>query len=104
MKYNSPGVLAVYTKGDYALDTVYSDLDIPLIESLDIEQPHRKIDVTVVQADEEGTNSNMIRVLSDSDESRLRQDVHSIAIYDIWPSERSSCRQRDPKAVFRPDT
>ncbi len=39
----------------YATDTVYSDLDIPLIETLGIKQPHREVDTTLVSADADGT-------------------------------------------------
>lgn len=38
----------------FASETVYSDLDIAMIESLDIKQPHREVDVTLVEADNDG--------------------------------------------------
>ncbi|KAF9046918.1 hypothetical protein BDZ89DRAFT_1099356 [Hymenopellis radicata] len=48
------GVLATESHGMYATDTVYSDLDIPLIETLGIKQPHREVDTTLVSADADG--------------------------------------------------
>lgn len=48
------GVLTDNAAGDYATDKVYSDLDIPLIETLPKTQPHRKVDIEVVAADEKG--------------------------------------------------
>ncbi|KAG2158554.1 uncharacterized protein EDB93DRAFT_1245782 [Suillus bovinus] len=48
------GVLIDNAAGDYATDTVYSDLDIPLIETLPKTQPHREVDIEVVAADEKG--------------------------------------------------
>ncbi|KAG1866949.1 NAD(P)-binding protein [Suillus tomentosus] len=48
------GVLSDNAAGDYATDKVYSDLDIPLIETLPKTQPHREVDIEVVAADEKG--------------------------------------------------
>ncbi|KAG1898945.1 uncharacterized protein F5891DRAFT_1190131 [Suillus fuscotomentosus] len=48
------GVLADNAAGNYATDKVYSDLDIPLIETLPKTQPHREVDIEVVAADEKG--------------------------------------------------
>jgi hypothetical protein len=38
----------------YATDIIYSDLNIPQLESLPITQPHRTVDITVANADKEG--------------------------------------------------
>jgi hypothetical protein len=38
----------------FATDTIYSDLDIPQLESLPITQPHRPVDLALVNADSEG--------------------------------------------------
>ena len=48
------GVLADDAEGRYEGTDIYSDLDIPRIESLPDTQPHRIIDRTVVAAAEEG--------------------------------------------------
>jgi len=46
--------LADNAEGRYEGTDIYSDLDIPKIESLADTQPHRIIDRTVVAAAEEG--------------------------------------------------
>jgi hypothetical protein len=38
----------------FATDTIYSDLDITQLESLPVTQPHRSVDLTLVNADIEG--------------------------------------------------
>ncbi|KAG2067904.1 NAD(P)-binding protein [Suillus decipiens] len=48
------GVLADDAAGNYATDKIYSDLDIPMIESLPKTQPHREVDIEVVAADQKG--------------------------------------------------
>ncbi|KDR76306.1 hypothetical protein GALMADRAFT_140021 [Galerina marginata CBS 339.88] len=48
------GVLMDRAQGQFATDTIYSDLNIDQLESLPITQPHRSVDVTVVNADKEG--------------------------------------------------
>jgi hypothetical protein len=40
--------------GNFIADEIYSDLDIPKIESLPKTQPQREVDIAVVAADEEG--------------------------------------------------
>jgi len=42
-------------EGNYEGTDIYSDLDIPKIESLSDAQPHRIVDRTIVAAAEEGT-------------------------------------------------
>ncbi|KAI0661782.1 NAD-P-binding protein [Cubamyces menziesii] len=41
-------------RGEFASETVYSDLDIPTIEALPPSAPHRPVDLLVVAADAEG--------------------------------------------------
>ncbi|KAG2136811.1 hypothetical protein BD769DRAFT_385148 [Suillus cothurnatus] len=48
------GVFIDNAAGDYATDKIYSDLDIPMIESLPKTQPHREVDIEVVAAGEKG--------------------------------------------------
>ncbi|KAJ8585976.1 NAD(P)-binding protein, partial [Rhizopogon salebrosus TDB-379] len=48
------GVLIEQADGNFIADEIYSDLDIPKIESLPKTQPHREVDIAVVAADEEG--------------------------------------------------
>jgi len=48
------GVLTDNALGMYSTDVVYSDLDIPLIETLKPSQPHRPVDILVSQAGNEG--------------------------------------------------
>jgi len=52
------GVLADNAEGRYEGTDIYSDLDIPKIESLPDTQPHRIIDRTVVAAAEEGNRKS----------------------------------------------
>ncbi|KDQ64980.1 hypothetical protein JAAARDRAFT_118161 [Jaapia argillacea MUCL 33604] len=47
-------VLTDDAHGHYAYETIYSDLDIPLIESLAATQPHRDVDLLIVEAGEQG--------------------------------------------------
>lgn len=42
-------------EGKYEATDIYSDLDIPKIESLPDTQPHRVVDLTIVAAAKEGT-------------------------------------------------
>lgn len=48
------GVLIDDAAGNYVTDKIYSDLDIPMIESLPKTQPHREVDIEVVAADQKG--------------------------------------------------
>ncbi|KAG1882321.1 hypothetical protein F4604DRAFT_1743478 [Suillus subluteus] len=48
------GVLMDDAAGNYATDKIYSDLDIPMIESLPKTQPHREVDIEIVAAGERG--------------------------------------------------
>lgn len=48
------GVLTDDAIGKYASEIIYSDLDIPLIESLPLTQLHREIDVAITEAGKEG--------------------------------------------------
>lgn len=48
------GVLADETGGNRASETIYSDMNIPLIETLPATQPHRPVDLAIVAADEAG--------------------------------------------------
>lgn len=40
--------------GKHTTDVIYSDLDIPLIETLPLTQMHRDVDVAIVEASKEG--------------------------------------------------
>ncbi|KAF7316900.1 Rab guanyl-nucleotide exchange factor [Mycena chlorophos] len=48
------GVLSDDADGMFASETIYSDLDIELLESLPPTQPHRDVDLAIVAADSEG--------------------------------------------------
>lgn len=48
------GVLIDDAAGNYATDSIYSDLDIATIESLPKTQPHREVELEVIAADKEG--------------------------------------------------
>ncbi|KAG0699459.1 hypothetical protein DFH29DRAFT_936658 [Suillus ampliporus] len=48
------GVVIDNAAGNHATDKIYSDLDIPMIESLPKTQPHREVDLEVIAAGEQG--------------------------------------------------
>ncbi|KAJ7167990.1 hypothetical protein C8R46DRAFT_1270735, partial [Mycena filopes] len=48
------GCLGDGANGAFATDTVYNDLDIAQIESLPATQPHRNVDLAIVEADKQG--------------------------------------------------
>jgi len=48
------GVLIDNARGMSATDTIYSDLNIDQLESLPTTQPHRTVDLSIVNADKEG--------------------------------------------------
>lgn len=48
------GVLADDAAGMYGTDEVYSDLDVEKFEKLPPSQPHRKVDLEVIEADKQG--------------------------------------------------
>lgn len=50
-------MLADNAAGMYATDTIYSDTNIQQIESLAPTQPHRDVDLAVVDADKQGIYS-----------------------------------------------
>ncbi|KAL0952912.1 hypothetical protein HGRIS_007127 [Hohenbuehelia grisea] len=50
------GVLEDDARGMHSTETIYSDLDIKLLETLPLTQPHRKVDLTLVEADNQGTS------------------------------------------------
>lgn len=43
-------------------ETVYSDMNIPLIETLPLSQPHRPVDIAIVEADQQGMDHYVARV------------------------------------------
>lgn len=49
------GVLSDDAGGMYPSDVIYSDLDIPQLERLPPTQPHRAVDLMLVEADKQGT-------------------------------------------------
>ncbi|KAF9048745.1 hypothetical protein BJ165DRAFT_1053961 [Panaeolus papilionaceus] len=48
------GVLSDDAQGRFATDKIYSDMNIPQLESLPQTQPHRVVDLSLVEADKEG--------------------------------------------------
>lgn len=48
------GVLADNAAGDYAIDTIYDDANTVQIETLADTQPHRNVDLELINADKEG--------------------------------------------------
>jgi hypothetical protein len=40
--------------GMHSTETIYSDMDLPLLDSLAPSQPHRPVDLAVIAADREG--------------------------------------------------
>ncbi|TFK72944.1 NAD(P)-binding protein [Pluteus cervinus] len=48
------GVLMDDAQGMYASPTIYSDMDVPQLESLPSSQPHREVDLEIVNADKQG--------------------------------------------------
>lgn len=40
--------------GNHGTDTIYSDMNLPLLDSIPPSQPHRTVDLTVIEADKEG--------------------------------------------------
>ncbi|KAI0368821.1 NAD-P-binding protein [Pilatotrama ljubarskyi] len=48
------GEICDNARGEYVSETIYSDLDIPLIESLPPTAIHRPVDLLIIAADEEG--------------------------------------------------
>ncbi|KAJ7727296.1 hypothetical protein DFH07DRAFT_231635 [Mycena maculata] len=48
------GVLSDSSDGMYPSSTIYSDLNISQLETLSPDQPHRNVDLTLVQADSKG--------------------------------------------------
>jgi len=54
LRQSGTGVLADKADGNYLTDKIYTDTDIPMIESLPKTQPHRDVELAVVAADEEG--------------------------------------------------
>ncbi|KAF8911926.1 hypothetical protein CPB85DRAFT_1375843 [Mucidula mucida] len=52
--HTSVGTLSEFAKGMHGTEEVYSDLDIPHIESLPPTAPHRHVDLEIVDADKQG--------------------------------------------------
>ncbi|KAF8206496.1 NAD(P)-binding protein [Mycena galopus ATCC 62051] len=48
------GVLSDDANGMYSSPTIYSDLDVPQLEALPPDQPHRDVDLALVEADSQG--------------------------------------------------
>ncbi|KAF7374936.1 hypothetical protein MSAN_00379700 [Mycena sanguinolenta] len=48
------GVLSDDANGMYSSSTIYSDLNIPQLETLPPDQPHRDVDLALVEADSQG--------------------------------------------------
>lgn len=46
--------MADHAAGMYGTDEVYSDLDVEKFEKLPLTQPHRRVDLEVIEADKQG--------------------------------------------------
>jgi hypothetical protein len=68
---SSKGVIVDNAEGMHSGCTVYSDMDTDL-ETLSPSQPHRDVDLAVVQADTEGTPHSSTDILDPFLFSRLR--------------------------------
>lgn len=66
------GVLSDKARGLYATETIYNDLDADQLETLARTQPHREVDLTVVEADKQGKSNSSCQVFQ-SDRLTLRQ-------------------------------
>jgi hypothetical protein len=55
IQVSGTGVLTDNAMGMYSASSVTSDLDIRKIEALPITQPHREVDVTIIEADKQGS-------------------------------------------------
>ncbi|KAJ7764319.1 hypothetical protein B0H16DRAFT_1718256 [Mycena metata] len=54
------GCLADGAQGAFSSETVYSDLDVAQIETLPATQPHRNVDLAIVEADNQGYTETYI--------------------------------------------
>lgn len=80
-----PGVLSDHADGMHASPTIYSDLNIPQLETLSPEQPHRIVDLALVEADSQGLVVHyVLKVLVLNWAARLRENIYYSPIYDIW--------------------
>jgi hypothetical protein len=57
MRQSGTGALIDDAQGEYPGGIIYSDLDIPAIEAIPLHKPHRPVDTTLVEADQQGTSS-----------------------------------------------
>jgi len=81
------GVLSDNAAGEYAYDTIYDDLNPDQIETLAPSQPHRPVDLAIVEADKQGyvktyiiVPSNIYGVASTKLVDLGIQNPHSIQI------------------------
>lgn len=58
------GVLADNAAGMYGTDEVYSDLDVEKFEKLPPSQPHRVVDLEVIEADKQGKKALRLQIIS----------------------------------------
>ncbi|KAJ7885496.1 NAD-P-binding protein [Mycena olivaceomarginata] len=54
------GCLGDRAKGEFSSQTIYNDLDIAQIETLPATQPHRNVDLAIVEADRQGYTNTYI--------------------------------------------
>jgi|ERR1700722_2253702 len=84
-----------HAEGMYATDTIYSDLDLAKLEALPRTQPHRIVDLTVVEADQQGWRICCTFTLLHSYflMARLHPNVHHPPVNDLrhrfWPFGRA---------------
>jgi hypothetical protein len=103
------GVLGDDARGMFATNTIYSDLNIPQLESLPDSQPHRLVDLALVAADGEGTSTitGALHQTHPNDAElckRLRENIHCAAEHDIRACIWTSCRRRTAEFTFAANT
>jgi hypothetical protein len=92
------------SRGIHKSDTIFSDLDTAQLASLPCTQPHRKVDRTLVDADQQG-NLAPIPVEPYSLLCRLCQDVHRYPYDGLRQGRRATGRRRtseSPVAIYTP--
>jgi len=88
------GVLTDDARGMFATDIIYSDLDISQMESLPIGQPHRIVDVGLVNADKEGeTKLHLTALALSAHDDRICENVHCFAKHYLRHCVRAAGRR-----------
>ncbi len=78
------GVLADNAVGMYGTDEVYSDLDVEKFERLPRNQPHRGVDLEVLEADKQGKGKPLAYIIAIECVTRLCEDVLGLPRHHIW--------------------